>query len=203
MKMKLLAAMAALGLTIGGAHAASGIFGTYVQVDGTWYGADEVAPVTLPTFQGADLGIFNIGDSLILDDAAVLTFKNGLSDVTGAEINWRVWSGVEGGAFNAVNVGFSNDATFSAPDGQSFSSGGDQQWSAPASTPDVLAGIVTPGTYTLEVYFRASSSDGDHFSSNGGNNFEATFTVVPEPSTMVLASLGLIGLVAARRRMAK
>lgn len=33
--------------------------------------------------------------------------------------------------------------------------------------------------------------------------FSATFTVVPEPSTMMLAGLGLIGLVAARRRMAK
>ena len=199
MKKALLIAVAALGLGVSGASAASGIFGTYVQVGSTWYGAAEVAPITLTAFQGANLGSFNIGDTLTLSDASVLTFKNGLSDVTGAEINWRVWTGTEGGSFNAINVGFSNDATFTAPDGQQFTNGGDQQWSAPASTPNVLAGITQAGTYTLEVYFRTSSSDGDAFSSNGGNNYEATFTVVPEPSTMVMAALGVIGIVARRR----
>lgn len=202
MKLKLLAAIAALGLTMVGAQAASGIFGTYINVGGTWYGADETDPDTLTAFQGANLGTFNIGDTLTIGDAEILTFKNGLSNVTGGEINWRVWSGVEGGAFAPVAIGFSSDATFTAADGQQFTNGGDQQWGALASTPNVLASLGA-GSYTLEVYFRASTSDGDAFSSNGGNNFEATFTVVPEPSTLMLGAVGLVGLVVARRRLAK
>lgn len=83
--------------------------------------------------------------------------------------------------------------------------------------------LLTAGTYTLQLYLSRSHTWGGggpyttYLNTTGdigggvepanvpptGDFFSATFTVVPEPSTMMLAGLGLIGLVAARRRMAK
>jgi 1,4-alpha-glucan branching enzyme len=40
----------------------------------------------------------------------------------------------------------------------------------------MLSGL-TAGDYTIEIYFKATSSDGNHFSNNGGANYKATFTV--------------------------
>lgn len=81
---------------------------------------------------------------------------------------------------------------------------------------------LTAGTYTLDLYLsRTHTWAGGAYTAylnttgevGGGvepndvpptdNFFSANFTVVPEPSTMVLAGLGLFGLIAARRRMAK
>ena len=49
-----------------------------------------------------------------------------------------------------------------------------------------------PGTYTITVYGEAFTSDGNAYASNGGNNFTATFTVVPEPSTWAMMFGGLV-----------
>ncbi len=202
MKMtKILAAMTAIGLAVGTAQAATDIFGSYVQIGSTVYGGAEWGATDVTNLDGADLGTFNIGDTLNIADGEVQTFKNGASDVTGAEYQWRVWSGAPGGTFNVVALGFSSDAPFTSLAGNTASGGGDQNWGAPASTPNILASL-SAGSYSLEVFFRAFTNEGDRFSNNGGANFVATFTVVPEPGTLALLGVGMATLGIVRRRRA-
>jgi hypothetical protein len=198
--------------------AASGIFGSYVGVDAngggnTFLGAQQPGSVLLTNFDGLNLGTFNvdIGDSLVLSGGEVLTFKNGGSDVSAASIEWRVnrvTPTASTGSFAAVNIGFSENATFADAASNSFGGTGDQKWASIASTPNVLAGltagtIANPIEYELEVFFKSTTTDGDQFSNNGGDNFTATFTVVPEPSSYALLA-GMLGLtfVALKRRRA-
>ncbi len=196
---KVLALVTAFGLSIVGANAASGIFGSYIQIGGTWYSMQSFGG-TLDPLQGADLGTFNVGDSLVINDIEIDTFKNDGSDVTGAAYEWRVYSGAPG-SFNAVTVNFEANSTYTSANGLSVTGGGDQNWGSPASTPNILASL-TAGDYSLEVFARASSSDGPHFSNNGGANYIATFTVVPEPGTLALFGIGMASLAIARRRRA-
>ncbi|HMO05588.1 MAG TPA: PEP-CTERM sorting domain-containing protein [Kiritimatiellia bacterium] len=202
MKMtKILAALTAIGLAVGTAQAATDIFGSYVQIGSTVYGGAEWGATDVTDLNGANLGSFNIGDTLTIADAEVQTFKNGGSDVTGAEYQWRVWSGTPGGSFNVVALGFTADAPFTSLAGNTASGGGDQNWGTPASTPNILASL-DAGSYSLEVFFRAFTNEGDRFSNNGGNNFVATFTVVPEPGTLALLGVGMATLGIVRRRRA-
>lgn len=202
MKMtKILAALSAIGLAVGTAQAATDIFGSYVQIGSTVYGGAEWGATDVTNLDGANLGTFNVGDTLNIADAEVQTFKNGASDVTGAEYQWRVWSGTPGGAFSVVALGFTSDAPFTSLAGNTASGGGDQNWGTPASTPNILASL-DAGSYSLEVFFRAFTNEGDRFSNNGGNNFVATFTVVPEPGTLALLGVGMATLGIVRRRRA-
>lgn len=112
-----------------------------------------------------------------------------------------------------------NGGSFSSLSDNSFVQAGENYRGNPGGA-DFSA--LTAGTYTLELYLsRTHTWSGGAYTTylnttgdvGGGvepadvapssDFFSATFTVVPEPSTMILASLGLIGLVAARRRMAK
>ena len=151
-------------------------------------------PVDLNTagFDGLNLGTFDINtDSLLVIGGGVLTFKNGGSDVTSATVAYRI----DGGAFQFLNLGFNeNDVSGSV---------GDQRWASTDASVNVLAGL-TNGTHTLSAYTFASVNDGTGtvFDSQLGNNYNATFTVVPEPSTwaMMLAGLGVLVVVQHRRR---
>lgn len=195
---------------------ASGIFGTYVGInpDGsgnTWYGAQQPGPNTVTAFNNANLGTFDINtDSLTISGFQVLTYKNGSSDVTGANLYYRVYeTGSTPGAFITQTANFLSNATFTDAAGNTFSSGGDQMWgqSAGSISLNVLNGIsVTSSTeYRLELYWDATTNiDGTHFSNNGGSNYIASFTVIPEPSTYALLGLAAAGLgahVFRRRRM--
>jgi hypothetical protein len=183
------------------AFASSGIFGSYIGVDtgggNTWYGAQQPGSNYLTAFNGLNLGTFTIGSSVLISGGEVLTYKNGGSDVTGAALEWRVnqlTPTSSTGTFASIGIGFTTNATFNDAANNTFSSGGDQKWSSIASNPNILLGL-TSGTYELEVFLRASSTDGTHFSNNGGNNFIANFTVVPvpEPAT-VFAGVLLVGI---------
>lgn len=196
---------------------ATGIFGSYVGVDAngagnTFYGAQQPGPTTLTAFEGLDLGDFNTvtaSDSLVLSGAEILTFKNGSSNVTGAEVQWRVnrvTAPGSTGSFAAVAINFTSDAPFNDAAGNNFTNGGDQKWGNIASTPNVLSGltagtIASPIQYELEVFFKSFTNEGDQFSNDGGNNYTATFNVVPEPSAyaLIVGALGM-AFVALRRR---
>lgn len=117
------------------------------------------------TFAGTNFGT---PTTLILNGGEVKTFKNGISDVFGADIFYRVYKqGDVPGAFTQVSLGFDSDL-----------GGGDQKWATTAAGVDILAAASAGnGTYNLEVFWRAPSSDGDHFDSNGGSNYTATFMV--------------------------
>lgn len=68
---------------------------------------------------------------------------------------------------------------------------------------NILTGLAN-GAHTLSAYTFGSTSDsGDIFDSQNGANFNATFTVVPEPTTyaMMLAGFGVLaGVQRSRRR---
>ena len=153
---------------------AIGIFESYA-ITSTNGGANtfyDLGPQTTanPDFQGANFGTFGIGQSLVVKGGQNKTFKNSGGNVTGGNIQYRVWltSAGASGAFTAVPMGFIND----------INGTGDQLWEGTGGTANVLTGL-NAGNYTLEVYADAPGFPGTAFSSNGGANFKATFTVAP------------------------
>lgn len=156
-----------------GAFAASGIFQSYVilDVDGggnAFYAGGNNADGATP-FTTVALGT---PTSLILNGGENKTFKNGGSDVFGAELNYRVYlQGTPAPAFIAVNLPFESN----------LANPGDQRWQEVAAGIDILSMTTSGGTWVLEVYWRVPSTDGDHFDSNTGANFINTFVVVDGP----------------------
>ena len=127
-------------------------------------------------------------DLLILDGGEALTFKNnggGISgtDVTGTFVNYSI----DGGSFTGLSLLFNQDNV-------SGNNNGDQRWASDTYSINVLAGLGY-GTHTLTFYTSGSTNGADIFDSNGGNNFTATFQVVPEPSTWAIGGLTALGLV--------
>lgn len=177
---------------------AVGIFGSYIglNLNGTgnsWYGAQEWG-TDIQNFNLANLGTLNyLTDSAQISGFQVQTFKSGGGDITGANLQYRVFKvGETPGTYSIVNAGFLSNAPFTAAQGSSASGGGDQNWGVnpPASLGNLLSGISTNGIYNVEVFFEATSNEGTQFSNNGGSNFVATMNVVPEPSTYALIALG-------------
>ena len=217
--MKKTGLLLAASLAFTSLNAETGIFGSYVAVNAnssgdTFYGAQQPGGNFLTAFEGLDLGTFNVteGDTLVLSGGEVLTFKNaGAGDnVTGAEIQYRinrVTAPSDIGSFSAIGINFTANASFNDAAGNNFSGGGDQKWANISSTADLLSGldvgtVASPIEYEVEVYFRAFTSLGDRFSSDSGNNYTATFTLVPEPSAFaLLAGLFGLGFVAMNRRI--
>ncbi|MDP3850073.1 MAG: hypothetical protein Q8Q59_06205 [Luteolibacter sp.] len=208
-KLIVLCVLASAGSSFG----ASGIFGSYINVTSSnhgnipiWY--DAQAPgggrASDPTdFSGFAFGSFNpgAGGVLNLTGGEVLTFKNGGSDVTGTTLNYRIYTaGFPTGSHNPVNIGFTADATFADAAGTSYTGTGDQKWSDSSlwNPVNLLSGL-TPGDYEIDIYLEAASTDGTLFSNNGGSNYKATFTVVPEPSAALLGGLGALALLRRRR----
>lgn len=200
MKTLLLAGISVLLCQAG--SAATGIFGSYVEVfttSATIYKGENFS--TAPDFEGADLGSFTVSDTLIFGQAQVNTFKdaNAGEDVSGAELQYRVYKTIDTpGAFANQSFGFQNNPTYTDLGGQTVTGFGDQAWGTTDDI-DLMALTSGEGDYTVEIFFKAFTSEGDRFSNNGGNNFKATFTVVPEPAIALLGSLGLLGLLRRRR----
>ncbi len=201
-----LAAATALTVLSGAVHASDGIFGTGIVLSLTTGGVSSLdlfettllndgrqAPLTsgggvshgAPTLittggwdtgSGPSLGTFDTtqGDSLTLDGGEVLTFKNSGSDVTGALVGYSI----NGAGFTEKGLSFNEDNV--------SGNNGDQRWySDSAISTDMLSGL-SNGTYTLSVYYHATTNDGDKYANNNSNNFKATFTVVPEPSSLMM-----------------
>lgn len=197
MKLKHLILVATM-IPSGAAFGATGVFGSYLQITtstSTVYKGESFGSVA--TIQGANFGTFALTDTLSLTQSQINTFKSGGGDVTGGQMQYRVYfsSGVPG-SFTTVGYGFQSNATFTNLAGNSVTGGGDQAWGN--TTPINLLGLTSGnGNYTLEVFFRAFTNEGDRFSNNSGSNFKANFAVVPEPSS---AALGLLGAVFMLRR---
>ncbi|HEX4085802.1 MAG TPA: PEP-CTERM sorting domain-containing protein [Chthoniobacteraceae bacterium] len=141
------------------------------------------------------LGTFNVatGDTLTLDGGEELTYKNGDSNVSAATMFYSI----NGGSYSSAPLAFNEDDV--------NSSAGDQRWYSDTSADaNLLAGLPN-GTYTLSVYFQdTNTDDGNDYISNNSGNYNATFTVVPEPATLgMLLCSGLFGsfYLIRRRRM--
>jgi hypothetical protein len=162
---------------------------------------------TTPTF---NLGTYYTGDTLVLDGGSMLTFKNSGSDVTDSNLEFAIYKlGSSPGSFTQVSLLFNQDNV--------NGSSGDQRWATEngyTSYPQGGSGTFTPvnllaglgaGNYVLAVYGYADSTDGSHFESNGGLNYAAEFTVVPEPSTwaMMFGGLGMLLCFQRMRRKAR
>jgi MYXO-CTERM domain-containing protein len=187
------------------ASAATGVFGSYLQINtgsNTVYELQDYSAPDLTDFQGLDLGDFTTGSTLQISNASALTFKNiGAGDnVTGATLFYRVYSGSPT-SFTSAVLNFGSNSTAVDLGGSTFTGGGDQEWRGLAGgNINLLSGITTNGTYSVEVYLQAFTNLGDRFSNNGGSNFIATFEVVPEPSKALFGMMGLFGLFLRRRR---
>jgi hypothetical protein len=183
--------------------AATGIFGSYIGVNANGSGNTFYSLIDFGTdvtdFNGLNLGSFDIigTDTLQISAFELETFKNGGGDVTGAELQYRVYEqATSPGSFNVVGGGFLANSTFTAANGDSVTGAGDQKWGVnpTATLGDLLAGTTVGKTYNVEVFTRAFTNEGDRFANNGGSNYIASFTVIPEPSSIIM--LGLTGLAA-------
>lgn len=197
MKLKSLVWLALVG-GIASSHGATGIFGSYVDIfttTSTVYKGENFS--SKPNFQSAGLGTFNLTDILIITQSQIDTYKSGGGDVTGAEIQYRVYL-TNGAApsFATQSYGFQHNSTFTDIGGMTVTGDGDQAW---GNTGDINLNPGTVGNYTVEVLFRAFTNEGDRYSSNGGSNFKATFSVVPETASTMLGLLGATLLLRRRR----
>jgi len=159
---------------------------TLVNTGNSWATTTAAAGPNLGTFDTV-----NGGDKLVLKGAELLTWKGGGSNVSAADLFYSI----DGGAFIDATLAFNQDNV--------NSNGGDQRWYSDTSPNANLLNGFTSGTHTLSVYFRDSNTDrGNDYISNNAHNFNATFTVVPEPSSilLILGSMGFGSFYLARRK---
>ena len=151
-----------------------GIFESYaiMSINGSANAYYDAGPqdTANPNFQGANLGTFGVGQSLVVKGGQNKTFKNNGGNVTGGNLRYRVYltSAGASGAFIALPMSFVNN----------IGGLGDQLWEGTAGIANILSGL-NAGSYTLEVYTDATGVPGTTVSNNGGSNFRATFTVAP------------------------
>lgn len=180
------------------ANAATGVYESYgilkINASTNLY-YDMQAATGNPDFQGANLGIFDtsMGNTLVLAGGEIKTFKNGGSNVTGARFDYRVFKlGDTPSAFSEFNLNFNSNlsGTFGNED---------QKWDNTGANVNLLNSLGN-GNYTVEVFaYSTTSTDGNQFSNNGGNNFKANFTVIPEPSSAIFGLLGTVMLLRRRK----
>lgn len=215
MKKKVITSIV-FALASSSAFAATGFFGSYINVTSsnqnagaaTWY--DLQAPGGFRASDPADFSSFSFGTFdptaggiFNLTGVEGLTYKDtgAGDDVTAVNFNYRIIkSGDPAGSFITQSVGWTADATFADAAGTSYSGSGDQKWADTAAWQplNLLTGL-TSGDYTLEVYLQGAGNRGDFYSNNGGPNYIANFTVVPETSTSLLGAVAALALLRRKR----
>lgn len=189
------------------AQAAYGLFGsngsfTIINANGGGNVYYHMTGGANAAFDGAFLGSYNpgIGNTLVLNGGELQTFENGGDSVTSpASLFYRIYTtGSPTGSFSDISL---NNLSFPGPPG-------DEKRDNTSAGVNLLAGLLN-GNYTLEVYSSAAvdwngqlggPAEDTIYANNGGSNYKATFTLVPEPSRALLLGFGLTGLLFRRRR---
>ncbi len=198
MKTKLITSLALL--VLGSALSAQSIFNGYAYVSDTTAGADTIwynlsGTGQSSSFQGADLGDFNTnlwlgGQSGFFSDFAgtqsVILNYNITGDATATGTVAYSFQYFEGPA------GTNNDQYGTDINGANTSDG---------SVDLIAAHSLAAGDYNIAVWVVGTANDSDTaFDSNNSNNYNASFTVVPEASTYALfAGLGALAFALIRR----
>lgn len=157
-------ALACSFTTVWGAY---GIFEAGVTIDGFTYVEGPGTSLQGQAFSVAQNGTLN------LTYAYVKTFKNGGSDVCGANLNYAVYPAAGAPSFTTTALCFDFN----------IGGGGDQQWSSGPCplTPVNLAAGLTPGNYKIAVYYSAAGGScpavANTFLSNSGANYIADLTI--------------------------
>lgn len=162
---------------------------TTAGVDSTWYNLNGSAQAG--SLDGADLG--DVESNLWL----------------GGQTGF--WAEGEGVQYITMHYSITGDATASgtiAFDFQSYADPNDQ-WGTDvngANLTDTSIDLIsvhslTNGDYNIAVWVEGKPNNiAAVYDSNGGGNYNATFTVVPEPSSTALLGLGGLALILRRRK---
>lgn len=136
----------------------------------TYY--DLHAVTTHQDFQGANLGTFSSGQSLVIVGGENKIIKCNRGNVTGGNLYWRVYRTSLGasGTFTSIKMSWK--------EGYEITPCTYQKWEGTSGTTNVLDDLL-PGRYTLEVYTDAPGYPFTEYTSNGGMdiNYKANFTV--------------------------
>jgi len=126
------------------------------------------------SFQGANLGTYNVGSTLPLTAYSVNTWKSYGGDVTGSTYYYLIYATGNRPAspvFTSMGGGWMAN----------IGSNGDQTWGASSLSVNILSGLLA-GNYTLEIYGQIDGTgtpSGTQYDNNNSNatNYTATFTV--------------------------
>lgn len=122
-------------------------------------------------FQNFDFGTFTSSETFQITGYDVKTWKSSGGDVTGCEYFYVIYPTGQR----------PSSPTFSSLGGKWLENLGDgnQKWGNDGLSVDLLSGLQSGGTYTIEVYGQVSGTgdpNGFQYDNNGGANFTATFT---------------------------
>ncbi|MDO5655524.1 MAG: alpha-amylase family glycosyl hydrolase [Flavobacteriaceae bacterium] len=149
------------------AFAETGIYDAYIIVNGNYY--DAHTSTSNPDFNHYNFGSFDQNSTFVLSGGQLKTWKNGSGDVTGAFMYYRIYKqGEIAENFLEINLPWKENNIDGYPN--------NQRWEKNDSNINLLNGLA-PGNYFIEIYFKASTNEGDRWSSNNGQNFKASFTV--------------------------
>ncbi len=179
--------------TAGGAFGATGFFGDHIIVaDNTNHvaigsGSPQLSDGFGSLTQG---GVFNI------QGFKLNTWEDNSSEITHMNLFWSVDD------FATKHQILIHPAP--------TKSGNDRFWEVQSATQNLLnnngVGVLTNGNYTFRAYWEGYTNGintfGNIFQNNGGNNFTASFSVVPEPTGALACLLIGAGLLRRNRRSA-
>lgn len=138
--------------------------------------ADGVNP------QFLNFGTLNQSDTLVIKGFEYKTFNDSGSNVTHANLYWKVYPTLSpGGSYTQI---VTNTPT--------NTSGNNKTWQVTNGAANILTGL-SNGNYTLQVYTESFTNGfntaGNIYGFVDGTNPTATFSVIPEPGSIVLMSI--------------
>lgn len=157
----------------------------------TGIGTNQIGSTNFDLLQ---LGAFFQNSSdLVLQGGELKTFKENYANVCSPILHYRIYPDTSAptGAFSTITIAFFEtcigclDGAFSFGDPcNTLGPCNDQKWQTTNANIDLTN--AAPGNYILEVYFEipgsnnnTSACDFSRYVNNNGNNFKASFTIIP------------------------